>query len=167
MNAQPSLFPNDVPPCEPGEKRIFTIGHSTRPLEELLAILAHYRIESLVDVRHFPTSRHNPQFNKDSLHPALSQHGIEYHWLQFLGGYRSRGYLAHMETEDFRRGIARLEELAAQKLTAYMCAEVKWYRCHRRHVSDVLEQRGWRVIHIIDQTRAEPHTEKHNVIKCD
>ena len=88
-------------------------------------------------------------------------------WLQLLGGYRSTGYLAHMETDDFRRGIAMLEELAIRKLTAYMCAEVKSYRCHRRHVSDVIEQRGWCVIHVIDQNRAEPHTEKHNVIKCD
>ena len=167
MNAQPSLFPSDVSPPEPGEKRVLTIGHSTRPLDDFLALLAHYRVGRLVDIRHFPTSRHNPQFNKGSLAGAAAQHGIEYHWLQLLGGYRSTGYLAYMETDDFRQGIAKLEELATTKPTAYMCAEVKWYRCHRRHVSDTLEQHGWRVIHIIDQNRAEPHTEKHNVIKCD
>ncbi len=148
-------------------KSVFTIGHSTRPLEELIALLRHYRIERLVDIRHFPTSRHNPQFNKATLEQSLPDHGIEYLWLQRLGGYRSGGYVAYMETEDFRSGIRELEALASEKRTAYMCAEVKWYRCHRRRVSDVLEDHGWTVYHLITQTRAERHREKDNRIKCD
>ncbi len=149
------------------KKSVFTIGHSTRPLEELAAVLRHYRIERLVDIRHFPTSRHNPQFNRTVLEQALPENGIEYVWLPELGGYRSGGYVAYMETEEFQRGLRELETLAQQKRTAYMCAEVKWFRCHRRRVSDVLAGRGWTVYHLITQTRAELHCAKDNRIKCD
>lgn len=159
---QPGLFPE--PPAGPV---IYSIGHSTRKLEELIAVLKHYRIERLVDIRHFPASRHNPQFNKDQLESALPAAGIEYHWLEKLGGYRAGGYLAYMQSAEFAAGLAELEQFARQRATAFMCAEIKWFQCHRRRVSDVLAERGWQVIHIFTEKRADPHRLKTNRIRCD
>jgi uncharacterized protein (DUF488 family) len=165
---QESLFPVEPVEAPAGSARtVFTIGHSTRSLEQLAGVLRHYGVERLVDIRHFPSSRHNPQFNKSELEIALPGYGIEYLTLEALGGYRTGGYRAHMATEEFRRGIEELERLAAEKPTAYMCAELKWWRCHRRHVSDVLAARHWRVVHLFDERRAEAHRPKDNVIKCD
>jgi uncharacterized protein (DUF488 family) len=146
---------------------VFTIGHSTRKLEELISVLKGYGIERLIDIRHFPASRHNPQFNKAILEHALPEHGIEYLWLERLGGYREGGYLAYMQTSAFTAGIDTLEKLAGQRRTAYMCAELKWFQCHRRRVSDVLAYRGWTVTHIIDEQRTQAHCLKTNRIKCD
>jgi uncharacterized protein (DUF488 family) len=146
---------------------IYTIGHSTRKLEELIAVLLHHGIERLVDIRHFPVSRHNPQFNRTCLEQELPRQGIEYVWLESLGGYRQGGYLAYLATPEFACGLEELERLAREKRTACMCAEVKWFRCHRRHVSDVLTGRSWSVVHIFDERRLQPHTFKTNRIKCD
>lgn len=165
---QQALFPTEQPgEAAPSERTIFTIGHSTRSLEELAGLLRRHGVERLVDIRHFPSSRHNPQFNKAELERILPQYGIEYLTLEALGGYRTGGYQAYMTTEEFRRGIEALERLATEKATAYMCAELKWWRCHRRHVSDVLAARNWRVVHLLDERRAEVHYRKDNVIKCD
>jgi len=146
---------------------VFTLGHSTRKLQELVAVLLHHRIECLVDIRHFPGSRHNPQFNRETLAQALVANGIEYVWLERLGGYRTGGYQAYMQSADFASGIETLEALAREKRTAYMCAEVKWFKCHRRHVSDVLAARGWEVTHIFDEKRVQKHTLKTNTIRCE
>ena len=151
----------------PGERHIFTIGHSTRPAEEFAALLERFGIRRLVDIRHFPRSRHNPQFDREALAGLLAGRGVEYVWLEALGGYRRGGYLAYMESEAFRRGIEKLEALAKGARTAYMCAELKWWRCHRRRVSDVLEERGWTVVHIMTASRVELHRHKENKIKCD
>ena len=171
QTAQQRLFPDEVPHGESADLesvgRIYTIGHSTRKLEELIAVLTHYRIERLVDIRHFPSSRHNPQFSKTVLEIELPKCGIEYRWLQCLGGYRPQGYLAYMETPDFRQGIEELERLARERPTVYMCAEVKWLQCHRRHVSEALTERGWLVTHIIDENRADRHYRKASRIKGD
>jgi uncharacterized protein (DUF488 family) len=165
---QQTLFPPEEPAETPHpERTVFSVGHSTRSLEQLAALLSRYGVKRLVDIRHFPVSRHNPQFNKSELERTLPQYGIEYRTLEALGGYRAGGYRAHMATEEFRRGIEELERLAAEKPTAYMCAELKWWRCHRRHVSDVLAERHWRVVHLLDERRAEAHHRKDNVIKCD
>lgn len=166
MPEQQRLFPPAAAAAAQGPV-VYSIGHSTRRLEELIAVLKRYGVERLVDIRHFPMSRHNPQFNRSELERALLGAGIEYLWLERLGGYRSGGYLAHMETEAFRSGLAELERLAREKPTAYMCAEVKWFQCHRRRVSDVLAGRGWSVIHIWDERRADLHRLKTNRIKCD
>lgn len=150
----------------PGEKEdgptLFTIGHSTRRIEELLEALARHGIERLADIRTYPNSRHNPQFNQPALQATLEARGIEYVWLKQLGGYREEGYLAYMETADFTAGVERLDTLASEKRTACMCAELKWYQCHRRYVADALSDRGWRVVHILDETRAEAHRPKAN-----
>ncbi len=173
---QKSLFPDPdselaarlargEPP--PGERHIFTVGHSTRPAEEFVALLERFGIRRVVDIRHFPKSRHNPQFDREALQKLLAERGIQYLWLEELGGYRRGGYLAYMGTGAFRWGIDRLERLAGEARTAYMCAELKWWRCHRRRVSDVLESRGWTVIHIMAPDRVELHRHKENKIKCD
>jgi uncharacterized protein (DUF488 family) len=151
----------------PSGLRIYSIGHSTRTLSELIAVLKHYGIEQVVDIRHFPASRHNPQFNREHLEAALRTAGIQYRWLVQLGGYRSGGYLAHMETAEFLEGLAELERLARKRPTAFLCAEIKWFQCHRRRVADVLAERGWQVIHIFTEKRADPHRLKTNRIRCE
>jgi MFS family permease len=146
------------------EKVIYSIGHSTHSLDELLDLLTSYRIGALVDVRRFPRSRKNPQFNKEALEEQLPARGIEYHWLgESLGGFRGsggkggfQGYAAYMETEDFQRGLTTLERIGANKLTAFMCAEKLFFRCHRNLIADALVRRGWRVYHIIEAGR-EPY----------
>lgn len=151
----------------PAGPRIYSIGHSTRKLEELVAVLRHYGIERVVDIRHFPASRHNPQFNREELERALPEAGIEYRWLVELGGYRTGGYLAHMATAEFAAGLAELERLARERTTAFMCAEIKWFQCHRRRVADALVERGWQVVHIFTEKRADPHRPKSNRIRCE
>ena len=94
------------------KKVVYTIGHSTRSLEEFVRVLKHYRIDILVDTRHFPRSRHNPQFNKELLEKELPKHKIEYAWLEVLGGFRKGGYKKYAGTEEFRRGIDELIKIA-------------------------------------------------------
>jgi uncharacterized protein (DUF488 family) len=148
-------------------RTIFTIGHSTRTLEELILVLKHYGVERLIDIRHYSTSRHNPQFDRSALEQALPARNIEYYWFETLGGYREGGYLAYTGTQDFHCSLDALERFARTKPTAYMCAEVKWFQCHRRHVSDALAARGWKILNIIDEKRADAHRRKTNRIKCD
>ncbi len=114
MDSQPS--PPQLPFIGDTTPTVFTVGHSTRTLEELFALLKHYNVERLVDIRHFPVSRHNPQFGKSVLEQALPAEGIEYVWLERLGGYREGGYLAYSATEAFRHQV-RLS-LGAQRLKA-------------------------------------------------
>lgn len=151
---------------------IWTIGHSTRGIEELLAVLDAYRIELVVDVRRFPGSRRLPQFASDALGASLEAHGIAYRWLAALGGRRRpdaasmntrwrhpafRAYADHVATEEFAAGLMELLTLAQGLRTTVMCAEVLWWRCHRRIIADVLSVLGMEVIHIRDAGAAEPH----------
>jgi uncharacterized protein (DUF488 family) len=139
------------------EKSIFTIGHSTRSLDELLRVLKHYKIEALADVRHFPRSGRNPQFNKDFLENRLPNDGIQYIWIEKLGGFRKGGYEEYMKTEDFQKGLETLMEIAKQKVTAVMCAEVLWFRCHRRFIASLLTKEDWKVSHIYNEKKSETH----------
>jgi uncharacterized protein (DUF488 family) len=151
---------------------IWTIGHSTRAIEDFLALLKAHKIESLVDVRHFPGSRRYPHFNKEELAESLSKAGIEYHHLAQLGGRRRprpdshntawrneafRGYADYIETNAFSEGITHLLDLAGNKRIAIMCAEAVWWRCHRSIIADYLKAHGHQVIHIQSATRAEDH----------
>jgi uncharacterized protein (DUF488 family) len=152
---------------------LFTIGHSTHPLDRFLALLAQQNIEALLDVRRFPGSRKHPHFNRDNFAPALQKAGVEYHWLEALGGRRpkqrdespnlgleSRGfrnYADYMLTAEFQEGVARLLEVARQKRTAIMCAEGLFWRCHRRLVSDLLTAIGVRVQHMMPTGDVRPH----------
>jgi uncharacterized protein (DUF488 family) len=151
-------------PAEPTERaRIFTVGHSTHPLDEFLRLLRAYRVEQLADVRRYPGSRRVPWFNREALAHELHSRGLLYHHLPSLGGRRRacpnspnggwrveafRGYADHMASAEFEEGLAALEALAGGRPTAMMCAEALWWRCHRRLVSDVLTLRGWEVLHI-------------------
>jgi len=145
--------------------RIFTIGHSTRPIDSFLSLLRANKIESLVDVRSFPGSRRHPQFNRDALAAALRHAGIAYTNMVSLGGRRKAqqvaehdtkwrnksfaNYADYTRTKPFRAGLAELESLARSKRVAIMCAEALWWRCHRRIIADELIRDGFAVTHIM------------------
>jgi uncharacterized protein (DUF488 family) len=151
----------------PGKPVVYTIGHSTRPIEEFMALLEENDIEVLADVRSIPMSRTFPQFNKENLSRSLKNAKIEYIHLPLLGGRRGkqkhisephntaweksafRNYADYAETEDFRNGLDELIALARDKRTAYQCSEAVWWRCHRRIISDYMIARGFAVRHII------------------
>jgi uncharacterized protein (DUF488 family) len=151
---------------------IWTIGHSTLPIEHFCTMLAAFEIASLVDVRTFPGSRRYPHFNKENLQASLSSAGINYTHMPELGGRRKakpdslnmawrnesfRGYADYMEAPAFREGIDRLLELASQRRTAIMCAEAVWWRCHRSLISDYLKAQGVTVTHILGPGKSEEH----------
>jgi uncharacterized protein (DUF488 family) len=154
---------------------IYTIGHSTRSFDELVAALQGHGITALVDIRAFPMSRRLPHFNRESLEQELPNHGIAYVWLKELGGRRKklredspntalrndsfRNYADYMMTEEFASAVNRLLEIADREKTAIMCAERVYFQCHRMLVSDYLVAHGHTVLHIDDQKRAvRPHT---------
>ena len=151
---------------------IWTIGHSTRTLEEFLALLATYSIGAIADVRRFPGSRRWPQFARDALAVTLPAQGIGYQWFPALGGRRRakpdspntawrnaafRGYADHLASAEFAEGLAALLDFAAHQRTAIMCAEAVWWRCHRAIIADVLKQRGIEVVHILDLHHSAAH----------
>lgn len=151
---------------------IFTVGHSTLPLETFIALLKTYGIERLVDIRTVPRSRHNPQFNSDTLDDALKAETLEYVLLQKLGGLRHarkdspnagwrnksfRGYADYMQTPEFADALATLIQLSREKRVAIMCAEAVPWRCHRSLVADALHVRGMPVIEILSQSSYRPH----------
>ena len=150
----------------------WTIGHSTRTLEEFLALLAEHKIQTVADVRHFPGSRKYPQFGKESLAASLKGAGINYVHLVELGGRRRpqkdsintawrneafRGYADYMGTAEFQRGIQSLEELGTKQRVALMCAEAVWWRCHRALISDYLKIAGYGVCHILGPGKTQEH----------
>ena len=151
---------------------VFTVGHSTLPIERFLSLLEAYGVEQLADVRTVPRSRRNPQFNADALRESLRTAGISYLPLGELGGLRKplpdspnmgwrnesfRGYADYMQTEQFGNGLARLVELAAERRTAIMCAEAVPWRCHRSLVADALAVRGIGVVEILSETSYRDH----------
>jgi uncharacterized protein (DUF488 family) len=154
---------------------LFTIGHSTHPIERFLELLTQHRIDLVVDVRRFPGSRKFPQFNRENLAAALKQAGIEYRWIESLGGRRPasgaaasknlglrnesfRHYADYMATAEFRDGLQQLLDAAADKRTAYMCSESVFWRCHRRLISDYLLAQRITVQHIMPTGALHPHT---------
>ena len=151
---------------------LWTIGHSTRSLEDFIGILKSFSIETLIDVRSFPGSRRYPHFNREALRDSLSAATIEYIHLPELGGRRKalsdslnmawrnesfRGYADYMETDAFRAGVDRLLTLARARRTAIMCSEAVWWRCHRSMISDYLKAEGVEVIHILAPGKSEAH----------
>jgi uncharacterized protein (DUF488 family) len=153
--------------------RIWTVGHSTRTIDEFISLLKENEIKSLGDVRSWPSSKRYPQFNKDALAESLKAHGIRYEHFPDLGGKRKpkpdsrnaawrnasfRGYADHMETEQFHKGLERLLDVAAEAgPTAIMCAEAVWWRCHRSLISDYLKARGVEVLHILGANKVGLH----------
>lgn len=149
---------------------IYTIGHSTRELNEFVSILKHYGIELLADVRSVPRSRHTPQFNEDNLTEMLPKSGVSYVHLEKLGGLRHttkdsvnlgwhnesfRGYADYMQTEGFPVGVDELLKLAKDKVVAIMCAEAVPWRCHRSLIGDALLVRGVKVVDIFDEHKTQ------------
>ena len=150
--------------------RIYTIGHSTRSLEELVSLLREHGIKRLADIRRYPGSRRYPHFSRDALAVSLPARGIEYVHMPELGGRRKpaagspntalrneqfRAYADHMGSEEFRRAVDRL--VAFEDRTAVMCAEAVPWRCHRNLLSDDLLRRGSEVVHIIGRGAAKRH----------
>jgi uncharacterized protein (DUF488 family) len=157
---------------EPEQKIVWTIGHSTRTLKELVEMLQSFQIEMVVDIRSFPGSRKFPQFNKEALEISLPENNIQYFHLKSLGGRRKvnpdskntvwrslafRGYADYMETDAFKKGITELEIISLKQRTAYMCSEAVWWRCHRSMVSDYLKVKGWKVMHIMGIGKEDEH----------
>lgn len=131
------------------ETTIWTIGHSNRSQKTFLEMLRENKIEVLVDVRRFPTSKVE-HFKRKAMERWLSEQGIEYVWLgEELGGYRRGGYKAYMRTKSFKEGIRRLLKFAGQRRTCIMCMEPNPKYCHRRFISAHLESKGTKVVHII------------------
>ena len=152
--------------------RIWTIGHSTRTLEELVALLRGHAIATVVDVRTVPRSRRHPHFTKDALAASLPEAAIAYVHMPGLGGLRKaqpgspntgwrtdafRGYADYMQTEEFARHLDALTALAKNARLSVMCAEAEPWRCHRNLVADELTRRGHEVIHIIGPGSAQQH----------
>lgn len=132
------------------ERRIYTIGHGDRTLPELTECLSSFEVRTVVDVRSWPRSRHHPHFDREALEPALTSAGFIYRFLgRELGGFRSTGYEAHMETDLFHQGMKKLEALAKNSVTAFLCAERDPAGCHRRHIADQLTRNGFTVEHIV------------------
>jgi uncharacterized protein (DUF488 family) len=153
-------------------RAIFTIGHSTRPIEEFLELLRSNAVERLIDIRTVPRSRRNPQFNRDALPDSLVRAGIRYLHMPELGGLRHpradsangawrndsfRGYADYMQTPEFAAAIEKLIQLASDQQTAIMCAEAVPWRCHRSLVADALTARGVAVEDIVGSGRRPPH----------
>jgi uncharacterized protein (DUF488 family) len=155
-----------------GPPEIWTIGHSTRSLEEFIGLLQEQQIEGLADVRQFPGSRRYPHFGRDHLEQELKRAGIDYVHYPELGGRRAprpdspnnawrnkafRGYADYMSTEPFVKGFQKLTELAKTKRTAMMCAEAVWWSCHRSLLADLFKSKGWRVLHIMGANKIQEH----------
>ena len=162
-------------------QRIWTIGHSTHSSPEFLVLLGAHDVQAVADVRRFPASRRQPQFNEGVFSRWLAQAQIDYRWFEALGGRRTpspdsantawrnasfRGYADYMETEEFAAAFSQLLKFAARQRTAVMCAESVWWSCHRALISDALAFRGVEVIHILDQaqTKVHPYTSAASII---
>ncbi|MHC4619539.1 MAG: DUF488 domain-containing protein [Planctomycetota bacterium] len=154
--------------------QIFTVGHSTRPFHKFLPLLREFEINILADIRRFPSSRKFPHFNKEVLRKLLNDEGIEYMWFEALGGRRHaeqndespntglrshafRSYADHMATSEFYAAVQKLLSTAEISITAVMCAEKLYWKCHRRLLSDYLISRGLQVHHIIEPGKLQPH----------
>jgi uncharacterized protein (DUF488 family) len=158
---------------------IYTIGHSTLPLADFVAILERYQIKQLVDIRTVPRSRANPQYNRENLPEALALHHLSYFHLAKLGGLRAkakqeaadnpnlnnagwdnpsfRNYADYALTEPFHQGLHELLTLASKALSVIMCAEAVWWRCHRRIVADYLLLEGVEVLDLLPPASPKPH----------
>jgi uncharacterized protein (DUF488 family) len=130
--------------------KLLSLGHSTKTLDDFVALLRSADIEAIADIRRYPRSRRHPHFTRERLEQALIERGFTYLWLgEELGGFRDEGYEAWMRTAGFDRGLRELERLAETKLVGFMCSEGEPWKCHRRYVSRALSQRGHGVSHLL------------------
>lgn len=152
--------------------RIFTIGHSTRTLHELISIIDSQKLKLLIDVRTVPKSRYNPQFDQSRISKRLAKHGIEYRHMAGLGGLRHtrkdspnkawhnlsfRAYADYMMTDEFKNSLCRLINLSKRKRLVMMCAEAVPWRCHRSLIADALLARGYQVFDLLGRGPPRPH----------
>ncbi len=152
---------------------IYTVGHSNHPIEKFIGMLTAHDIELVADVRTIPRSRHNPQYNSDSLPASLEQHSVAYRHMPALGGLRHakkdsqnngwqndsfRGFADYMQKEEFEKGLAELIAAAEEKKIAILCAESVPWRCHRSLIADALSVRAVTVMHIMSRTSVKEHT---------
>lgn len=152
--------------------QLWTVGHSNRPVEVLIEMLAEAGIRRLVDVRRFPGSRRNPQFSGEALSASLADAGIDYRHLPALGGRRRaspdspntawrvegfRAYADHLASAEYRQGRQTLMDWASEQPTTVMCAEALWWQCHRRLIADDFSTRGWQVWHIMGPHKIDEH----------
>ncbi|HEX4504596.1 MAG TPA: DUF488 domain-containing protein [Alphaproteobacteria bacterium] len=146
----------------PQPKAVFTIGHSSHPIATFIALLSAHEIEALVDVRSFPGSRRNPQFNQPALREALNAAGISYHHMVSLGGKRESSqahsahkgrpfstYIEYSKSERFQSSIKELEDMTSGRHVAVMCAEALWTHCHRSIIAEEMTRHGFTVTHIM------------------
>jgi uncharacterized protein (DUF488 family) len=146
----------------PQPRTVFTIGHSTHPIAAFIALLRAHKIEALADVRSFPGSRRNPQFNQAALRESLRDAGITYHHMVSLGGKRESpsvtgqrknrpfsAYIEYSKTEQFQLSLKYLEDITATKRVAVMCAEALWTNCHRSIIAQEMIRHGFTVTHIM------------------
>jgi uncharacterized protein (DUF488 family) len=138
---------------DPSSTALYTIGHSTHPIETFLALLRAHAVETLVDVRSFPGSRRHPQFNQRPLAAAIRAAGLAYIHMASLGG-RRKNHEAYAKTAEFRAALADLERLGRESRVAIMCAESLWWQCHRRIIADDLVKDGFAVTHIMPPKQA-------------
>jgi uncharacterized protein (DUF488 family) len=154
---------------------VFTIGHSTRPFADFLTMLLSFQIEAVADVRSYPGSRWFPQFNKERMRTELAKHNIDYVHFKDLGGRKDTdgspakqnatsrkvssfaGFAHHMQSGEYRNAEHKLEQLAYEKRTVFMCAEADWHKCHRSLIADSLLNKGWNVQHIVGVEKSETH----------
>jgi uncharacterized protein (DUF488 family) len=137
--------------------KIYTIGHSTRSLEEFIGILKHFQIELVIDVRKLPRSKKFPWFNRESLETELPKNQIEYLHFPELGGFREGGYEAFSRTEEFSQAVNKLIDIIDDKTVTILCAEILFWRCHRKYVANALVEKGLEVIHIFDKEKIQEH----------
>ncbi len=155
--------------------RIFTVGHSNLPFEQFVSLLKEFEIRLVADIRHYPSSRKFPHFNRPALSERLAAENIDYLWIEALGGRRRtaagdkslnmglrspgfRSYADYMATDQFRNGVQELLSAAARSRTAIMCAEKLYWKCHRLLLSDYLTARGVEIIHILEPGKSSTHT---------
>jgi uncharacterized protein (DUF488 family) len=154
------------------ERIIYTIGHSTRSIEQFISLLKENDIGVLIDVRNFPGSKRYPHFNKETLDTSLGDQGIQYVHMKDLGGRRKpeqnsintrwrhtafRGYADYMQTDVFQSTMQELMDIASKHISAYMCSEAVWWSCHRSLISDYLKIRDWKVLHIMSEGKLAEH----------
>ena len=166
----------------PELRTLWTIGHSTRPWEEFVAILQAAGIEVLVDVRRFAGSRRNPKYSRDTMPMALAEAGIEYLPMPAMGGRRKpapdspntawrveafRAYADHLASPEYIAARAELMAIARRRRTCVMCAEAVWWRCHRRLIADDFVARGWSVLHLLGPGNVQPHRLNPDAVLVD
>jgi uncharacterized protein (DUF488 family) len=142
---------------------LYTLGHSTRTIEEFLEILEKFQIELVVDVRKFPSSKKFPWFNKENLEKILPDKNIKYIHFAELGGYRKEGYENFSKTEEFRKAVEKLLEITGSRNTIILCSEMVWFRCHRKYIAKAIVDRGFSVTHIYNKEKVQLHEKSKEI----